>query len=215
MLSRRAFLYILGAGPLLKIERTWAVDGRTIVPRGARLEDLVNKNPADLDTANLEATPIEKFGVMGLDDYEASLDDWRLVVDGNIHEPLTLKYQEILELSVVEKTVLLICPGFFACNGLWKGISMKGLLKRAQLKSEKGYVVIRGPEGKYEKTEKFLLSEVMEDKVFLAYQVNGIQLPRKHGFPLRVVAQDHYGSEWVKYVYKVTVQPEMPVKQRS
>ena len=28
-------------------------------------------------------------------------------------------------------------------------------------------------------------------------------LPRKHGFPLRVVAEDHYGSVWIKYVHKV------------
>lgn len=39
-----------------------------------------------------------------------------------------------------------------------------------------------------------------------AYEVNGEPLPRKHGFPLRIVAEDRYGSEWVKYVYKVTVE---------
>jgi DMSO/TMAO reductase YedYZ molybdopterin-dependent catalytic subunit len=40
--------------------------------------------------------------------------------------------------------------------------------------------------------------------VFLAYSVNDRVLPQKHGFPLRVVAEDHYGGSWVKYVYKVT-----------
>jgi sulfoxide reductase catalytic subunit YedY len=39
--------------------------------------------------------------------------------------------------------------------------------------------------------------------VFLAYQVNGQALPKKHGFPLRVVAEGYYGGDWVKYVYKV------------
>jgi sulfoxide reductase catalytic subunit YedY len=42
--------------------------------------------------------------------------------------------------------------------------------------------------------------------VFLATHVNGTVLPRKHGFPLRVVAEGYYGSEWVKYVGKLTVE---------
>jgi sulfoxide reductase catalytic subunit YedY len=43
-------------------------------------------------------------------------------------------------------------------------------------------------------------------KVFLAYQVNGKELPRKHGSPLRVIAEDYYGSDWVKYVDRITVE---------
>ena len=43
------------------------------------------------------------------------------------------------------------------------------------------------------------------EKVFLAYQVNGKPLPERHGFPLRLVADDHYGSRWVKYVERVKV----------
>jgi len=39
--------------------------------------------------------------------------------------------------------------------------------------------------------------------VFLAFEVNGEKLPQKHGFPLRIVAEDYYGSDWVKYVYKI------------
>jgi DMSO/TMAO reductase YedYZ molybdopterin-dependent catalytic subunit len=215
MFSRRGFLFFMGAHLFLKMEGSWAQIQRTIIPKGTRMEDLVNKNPAELDTTQLDITPNEKFGVMGLEDYEASLDSWRLIVDGNVREPLTLNYQEILELSTIEKSVLLICPGVFACNGSWKGISMKSLLYRTQPKSDNGYVIIRGPEGKYEKVEKFSLAELLNDEVFLAYELNGITLPKKHGFPLRVVAQNHYGSEWVKYVYKMTVHAEVASQQRS
>ncbi len=215
MFSRRGFLFIMGGHLFLKMGSAWAHIQRTIIPKGARMEDLVNKNPAELDTTVLDITPIENFGVMGLEDYEASLDNWRLIVDGNVGEPLKLNYQEILDLSAIEKSVLLICPGVFACNGTWKGISMKSLLSRAQLKSDSGYVIIRGPEGKYEKVEQFPLAEVLNDQVFLAYEVNGLPLPKKHGFPLRVVALSHYASQWVKYVYKLTVHPEILPPQRS
>ncbi|RPJ09258.1 MAG: hypothetical protein EHM36_04490 [Deltaproteobacteria bacterium] len=34
---------------------------------------------------------------------------------------------------------------------------------------------------------------------------NGEPLPRKHGFPLRLVFEDAYGSDWVKYVDELSV----------
>jgi sulfoxide reductase catalytic subunit YedY len=66
------------------------------------------------------------------------------------------------------------------------------------------HVTFSGPEGVYRKTERFTLNEVTTDKVFLAYGVNGQTLPVRNGFPLRLVAEDHYGYRWVKYVDKVS-----------
>ena len=67
-------------------------------------------------------------------------------------------------------------------------------------------VTFSGPEGKYEMVESFPIDEIRAGKIFLAYEVNGQPLPRKHGFPLRIVAEDRYGGEWVKYEYKVLVE---------
>ena len=87
---------------------------------------------------------------------------------------------------------------------MWKGVSVKELLTRAEVSKEVNYVTFRGPEGNYEKVFRVPLGDALTDKVFLAYQVNGAALPCKHGSPLRVVAEGYYGSDWVKYVYKVT-----------
>lgn len=35
--------------------------------------------------------------------------------------------------------------------------------------------------------------------------VNGDPLPQKHGFPLRLVYEDAYGYDWVKYVEEVVI----------
>jgi len=50
---------------------------------------------------------------------------------------------------------------------------------------------------------QFPIADIRSNKVFLAYAVNGEKLPQQHGFPLRIVAEDYYGSDWVKYVYKI------------
>jgi sulfoxide reductase catalytic subunit YedY len=39
-----------------------------------------------------------------------------------------------------------------------------------------------------------------------SFDVNGQALPKKHGFPLRMVAEGHYGSGWVKYVNRVKLE---------
>ncbi len=187
------------------VQRAWAKTKRIILPKGTKMSKLVNHNPATLDTRNLEVIPLEDFETMGLTDHQVNLDQWRLEVTGAVQKPLKLTYAQLLKLPSIERNVLLICPGFFTNHGRWKGISIAELLKLADADEGITHVSIRGPEGRYAKVEGFSISEITANQVFLAYQVNGQELPRKHGFPLRTVAEDHYGSEWVKFVHRIEV----------
>ena len=143
---------------------------------------------------------------MGLSDYRIMPKSWRLRVEGHVKNPLTLSYDEILSFPVLERKVLLICPGVFANYGKWKGVSIKRLIENAGVKTNATHITISGPESAYKKTERFPLSEVLQDKVFLAYAVNDKILPQKHGYPLRLVADGHYGFKWVKYVDRIRVE---------
>jgi sulfoxide reductase catalytic subunit YedY len=71
------------------------------------------------------------------------------------------------------------------------------LLQEAQIKKEAQYLEVIGED---EKRVRISIKELDQKKIFLAYRVNGETLLRKHGFPLRLVYEDAYGSEWVKYV---------------
>jgi DMSO/TMAO reductase YedYZ molybdopterin-dependent catalytic subunit len=179
---------------------------KMILPKGTKRESLLDKNPSNLDTRNLEITALKDFGAMGLDDHKVDLRRWRLEVDGHVKNPLRLTYEQIISLPSIERKVLQICPGFFANHGRWKGISMSELLK--MVKAEKGvtYVTVKGPRGASEKVERFPIQDILSNKVFLAYQVNGQILPQKHGFPIRIVAEGYYGDDWVKYVDLITVE---------
>ena len=213
-LGRRPFLkgvfgILTGLGVLLSpwfslVRRCLAETKRIILPKGTKRESLIEKNPATLDARNLDITPLKDFGTMGLDNHREDLDTWRLEVDGHVTKPIALSYKEITAMPGIERKVLMICPGFFANQGLWRGISIGALLKEAGADRDITHVTVHGPRGDYSKTERFPIAEILSDKVFLAYQVNGQALPVPHGYPLRVVAEDHYGSEWVKYVFRVT-----------
>jgi len=214
-MSKRRFLkisikFITGIGLLASPLFSWirlvrAKVQKMILPKDFPRKDLVDKNPADLDTHQLDITPLKDFETMGITGQETDLDTWRLKVEGLVERPFRLTYSQILTLPAIERNVLLICPGFFAIHGRWKGISMTTLLEKAKVKDGATLVTFSGPEGNYEKTERFYLKDALSNKVFLAYEVNGKPLPKKHGFPLRVVAEGHYGFNWVKYVHKVSV----------
>ena len=216
MQKRRQFLKLLvggaawvgtGLGSLLSMAR-WVIaeTGKIILPKGTLRESLINKNPAELDARNLEVTPLENFGTMGLSDHAVRIEQWGLEVDGHVKKPLRLTYEEIKKLPSIERKVLMVCPGFFANHGTWKGFALGALIKLAQAEDGATHVTVRGPDGKYENTQRYPLEDILSNKVFLAYEVNGKPLPQRHGFPLRAVAEGYYGYDWVKYVYRVTVE---------
>ena len=194
-------VFCTGIGLWLK--KACAQTKRIIVPKGTNMSSLRNKNPATLDTRNLEIIPLKNFETMGLSDHKVDLKSWRLVIEGNIAAPRNLSYSQILELPSIERNVLLICPGVFSNHGKWKGISLMTALNLARMGADTTHITVCGPEGPYEKVERFPIADIRSNKVFLAYAVNGEKLPQKHGFPLRIVAEDYYGSDWVKCVYKI------------
>lgn len=214
MKKRRQFIKLMlglfaGMGLLFNpfargIQAVFAQVKKIILPKGTRMDTLVGKNPANLDTRNLDLTPLEAFETMGLDDHQVDLNQWQLEVSGLVERTVKLGYAQVTEMPSVKKDVLLICPGFFAYHARWKGVSVAKLLEMAQASPDVTHVSFSGPEGRYEKTERFAIEDIRSDKVFLAYNVNGKALPKKHGFPLRAVAEGYYGSNWVKYVYKIT-----------
>jgi DMSO/TMAO reductase YedYZ molybdopterin-dependent catalytic subunit len=151
------------------------------------------------------ATALDRFGTMGVVTYDADLKTWRLEISGNVKHPLKLTYDQLLEFPTVEKEVALVCPGFFINNGLWKGVSMKPLLEKAEVADDAAKVIITGHNGNWTKTEEFPIADILSNKVFFAHTVNGVTLPEKHGYPLRVVAEGRTGDDWVKYVYSMKV----------
>ena len=159
-------------------------------------------NPAEIDSRNLDVDPLDTFGTMGPTDVSIDAKTFRLKVAGKVGRPLSLSYDQILKRLPLTEAVLLICPGFFAYNGRWTGVTLKALIEEAQVKKEAEYVDVKGAQ---EKVTRIPIKDLGQKKVFLAYNVNGTPLPRKHGFPLRLVYEDAYGSDWVKYVDEIEV----------
>jgi len=180
---------------------SWA-KAKQILPKGFSKGKLKDMNPAEIDSRNLEIDPLGKFGTMGPTDVAIDLKTYRLKVTGKVEHPLSLSYDEILKVPSLTEMVLLICPGFFANNGRWTGANLNSLLQEAQFKKEAQFIDIVGTG---EKRVRIPIKELDQKRIFLAYRVNNETLPQKHGFPLRLVYEDAYGYDWVKYVDEIVV----------
>lgn len=216
MRDRRRFLKrIIGGGFSLLLMgglipsafgKVFAAVKKIVLPKETTRESLVQRNPANLDAAHVEITPLKDFGVMGLSDHTVDPASWRLTLSGAGETTVEFSYAQILEMPALERKVLMICPGVFANIGLWKGISIQTLINAAGFKEKAAAVILSGPKGSYTKTQRFPMEDIRSDRVFLAYLVNGKALPQKHGFPLRAVAEGYYGYDWIKYVDRIEIQ---------
>ena len=211
MWTRRAFLgkslwVTFGGFSLIStlwkfVSISWA-KAKQLLPKGFPKNQIKDMNPAEIDNRNLEIDPLDQFGTMGPTDVAIDLKTYRLKVSGKVGHPLSLSYDQILKHPSLTEMVLLICPGFFSNNGRWTGVNLKNLLQEAQIKKDPQYIDINGA---YGKGVRIPLKTINQKRIFLAYRVNGEPLPQKHGFPLRLVYEDAYGYDWVKYVDEIVV----------
>jgi len=216
----RRYLSIISVGFLIHLDgswrwiaNAWAVV-KEILPKGFSKSKLKDMNPAHVDPRNLDLDPTDKFGTMGPTDILVDLTTYRLKIGGEVNRPLSLTYEEILKLPSITADVLLVCPGYFANYGRWTGVHLKTLLQASQ---PKGNALLADIKGGRDKVIRIRLDSIEQKKVLLAYRVNGEALPQKHGFPLRLVYEDVYGDEWVKYVDEIVVLPDptRPAKRKN
>jgi len=175
---------------------------KRILPENTDPAGLKKENPAYLDTRHLKIMPMDAFGTMGDTNGPFNPETWRLEVTGAVRNPFQLSYPAVLKLPFIERNILLVCPGVFSNHGRWKGVSINEILNRVDPKII-SKVVFYGYSNVGDRKETFTIKDARDNLVFLAHHVNGRPLPPKHGHPLRVVAEGHWGFTWVKYVYKV------------
>jgi DMSO/TMAO reductase YedYZ molybdopterin-dependent catalytic subunit len=115
-----------------------------------------------------------------------------------------------VEPHVVSQPWLLEAVG----TALWRGMPVAALLEEAGASGDAAEVLFtgldRGLEGDEEQSyqRSLPLAEALAGDAILAYDVNGVELPPQHGFPLRLVVPGWYGMTSVKWLARITVLDE-------
>jgi hypothetical protein len=86
-------------------------------------------------------------------------------------------------------------------NAVWAGFPLARLLEEARPLDTALDVVFRGADGYHD----ISMERAIHGGVLLAHSMNGVSLPRDHGFPLRAVVPGIFGIKNVKWLTEIEV----------
>lgn len=152
-----------------------------------------------------EITPNDRFYRIDTNIIPPSIDSsmWNLAVNGLVTSPLTLSYEDIKSMPSVEQYATLECVSNkvgdnLTSTALWKGVSLKDVLDKAQIGTGVIYVVFRCYDG-------YDVGVPLQQglNATLAYEMNGVSLPTEHGYPLRAIVPGLYGMMNPKWITSI------------
>jgi DMSO/TMAO reductase YedYZ molybdopterin-dependent catalytic subunit len=131
---------------------------------------------------------------------------WRLTVRGLVDTPFELSYMGLQkEFEVVEMAHTLTCisnevGGDLISTAVWRGVRLRDVLEKGGLKGGVVDIVFRAAEGY---SDSIPLAKALEPTTLLVFGMNGVALPKEHGFPVRVIVPGIYGMKNVKWVTEI------------
>jgi DMSO/TMAO reductase YedYZ molybdopterin-dependent catalytic subunit len=157
-----------------------------------------------------EVTSNDQFYIVSKNlftDPTVNASSWRLTVDGQVDNPFTLTYQDLLAQPMKQQYESLMCisnqvGGDLISNALWEGVPLMDLLQRAGLKAGATKVVFHAAD---DYTDSIHLTKALEPTTLLAVRMNGARLPQEHGFPARMLVPGIYGMKHCKWVTRIEI----------
>ena len=131
--------------------------------------------------------------------------DWRLVVDGLVHRPLSLTHVQVQQFPLRTQITRHDCVEGWSAIGKWKGTVLGPLLDAAGLKEEARYIVFHCMDryGDLPYYESLDLVDAYHPQTILAFALNDQPLPVQNGAPLRLRVERQLGYKHAKYLHRI------------
>src|SRR5947209_7714731 len=129
-------------------------------------------------------------------DPRVNVNLWHLEVIGLVQNRAEWRFQDLRGFppSEQETTLMCISNGLDAgliSNAVWKGLPLRDLLDQAAPLSNAARVRLYGVDNY---TDTIPLEKAMDPTTLLAYEMNGVPLPHRHGYPLRAIVPGYFGE---------------------
>ena len=184
----------------------WGLVGLVVVALGGGLLRLLG-GASGRSAGGRLPTPItsnEEFYVISKNLIDPSVDGatWRLRVGGLVERPLSLTLDEIRAMAAVDQVQTLECisnevGGDLISTARWRGVRLRDVLAMARPAATAVELKLDADDGY---TESIPAELAADDRVILAYEMNGEPLPQRHGFPLRLLLPNRYGMKGPKWL---------------
>ena len=126
------------------------------------------------------------------------LDTWQLRISGLVDEEVTLDWQQfnVLDWNTLGADFHCVTQ-WSALDNVWEGVLFTDLSKLVVPRPEATHVMAHCYGGY---TTNVPLDVLMSDGSILAHRRNGEELPRDHGWPIRLVVPSRYGWKSAKWL---------------
>ncbi len=133
-------------------------------------------------------------------------DLWRLEVGGLVGNPGSYTYAELQSLPSVSRAITLECIAngrgdHLISTAVWQGVRLQTLLERhGGAQQGARYIAFYAVDGY---NLSLPLTEVLAVDPIAAWRMNGVAVPQRHGYPLRVLIPGRYGEENIKWLTRI------------
>jgi DMSO/TMAO reductase YedYZ molybdopterin-dependent catalytic subunit len=179
-------------------------------------------------------TPTELFYVRShFATPKLDLASYQLRIDGAVRNPLSLSYSQLQDMPSETRVAVVECAGNSRVflvpqvdgaqwelgavgNAEWTGVPLAALLERAGIEEDGCEIVLEGadrgtpkekpsPPGPISYARSLPRNKATQREVLIAYRMNGRDLSRAHGYPVRAIVPGHYGMASVKWLTGIYV----------
>lgn len=226
--DRRAFLRLAGGltmGSLVAstVGRMLHESSLSGAPSGAdlpRIPDPVTSLPpgSSFDVPGITPIVVPNDGFYRIDTAlikpRVEVDSWQLTIKGMVEREVTLTYDDLSRMPVVEQYVTIACVsnevgGDLVGNALWTGVDLREVLGLAGVSPGATQIVGRSVD---RWTAGFPTSWAMDPvrQPMIGLGMNGEPLPVDHGYPARLIVPGLYGyvsaTKWLKEIELTTME---------
>ncbi len=129
--------------------------------------------------------------------------DWRLSINGLVDRPASFSIAQLKSYPSRNQITQLACEEGWSYIAQWTGVPLSHVLELVGVQPNAKYVVYYSIEPDW--WESIDMADALHPQTFLAYGLNGDELPVANGGPLRLRLPRQLGYKSVKFVTRMTI----------
>lgn len=132
---------------------------------------------------------------------------WRLELRGMLERPRSYSLSDLTDLDAIEQETTLSCisngvgDGLIS-NAIWTGVPLQQLLEVAGVREGVVDVALQAADNYI---DTISIEKALDPTTFVAWRMNGEEIPKRHGYPVRILVPGRFGEKSVKWVTRITL----------
>jgi DMSO/TMAO reductase YedYZ molybdopterin-dependent catalytic subunit len=155
-------------------------------------------DPGNAAEPGYDSAQGEAYDRMRLDGFR----DWRLSVEGLVARPRLFSLTELKALPRRTQVTKHSCEEGWSAIAQWTGVPLSAVLRAAGALPSARYVTFYCYDALADGID---MLDALHPQTILAYGMNGRDLPRQHGAPLRLRVETQLGYKSLKYIRRMVV----------